>query len=646
MNSLVNTLNNLLVDVSNLTGVPLRASAENDIDWYLKEAPLLEKLILAELELGESMSDGSDGDSDDDEIINRIAVCLAAQDRILELTPNWLSALVRNWFLKRDPITLKHLRIVLLFCYKACLQHSYESELKTISTFVESHDSCRRWNHDFNIHGSSRLLNVARQLVRNVLEDCDWGSPPKHGPGAILDRDVQKGAWSTWYSTIEEVYPYGEFFLPSKGLSAKWPHPEIFEDKIQARVSLVPKDSRGPRLICVHPAEAIWVQQSARLSLEAAITKPWNKRSHRFGSLPHPCGKIAFDDQTINQRLAHKASLDRDNATIDLKEASDRIPCSLVEWLFDKDYRWIGCSRATKILYQGKTLIEDYAGYAPMGNATTFPVESLVFWALCTAAIMTHTEDAALLTAKSVHEAGGDYCDSLSKDRYYKKIGRLPSMSCYVFGDDIIVPSCFLGIVKDALTKCNLIVNSQKTFVRGSFRESCGLDAYRGINVTPLRWKLGVDIRSYEDMVSACNLAMRLRCSGYYNAATALYDEVGSALRIKVSEDRSWKKVVKALSGSNSNLPVTNNVDHGGIAEYITDAQLWGEYEHCVLFHPTLHKFVTNVLRLEQPSKRVVGDWYHLISSLTSLERGGLSTGHHSTLSRRTRLSRGWSDVT
>jgi len=648
MNSLVNTLNNLLVDVSNITGVPLRASAENDIDWFLYKAPLLEKLVLDEIELSEVVNDErSDGDWSPDQFINWWRAAEPAQDAILATTPEWLLPLMRQWLAKRDPNVLRELRTVLLFCYKACLPHSYESEVKAINTFVESNNSCRDWSCSFNRTGPTRVQYIARSLIRNVLEDCTWGSPPKHGPGQVYDKHVQKGNWSTWYSTIEQVYPYYEYFLPSKGLNNIQTTPNVIEDNIPARISLVPKDSRGPRLICIHPAEAIWIQQSARFSLETAISRPWHKRSHRFeGGLPHPCGKIAFDDQTVNQKLALKASSDKMNATLDLKEASDRIPNSLVEFLFDSEYRYIGCSRATKIFYKNKVLIEDYAGYAPMGNATTFPVESLVFWALSTAAIMESTEDAAIATAHSVVKAGGSFYDSLSKDKYLRKWNRLSSTSCYVFGDDIIVPSQFLDVVKNVLTMNNLIVNSQKTFSRGSFRESCGMDAYRGIQVSPLRWKLGSDIRSYEDMVSACNLAMRLRCSRYYNAATALYDEVGKALRIKVSEDRSWKKLNKAFSGSNSNLPVSNNTDHGGIAEYVSDACLWGEYSHCVLFHPTLHKFVTNIIRLEQPSKRVVGDWYHLISSLTSLERGGLSTGHHSTLSRRTRLSRGWSDVT
>jgi hypothetical protein len=96
-----------------------------------------------------------------------------------------------------------------------------------------------------------------------------------------------------------------------------------------------------------------------------------------------------------------------------------------------------------------------------MGSALCFPIEALTFWCLSVASIATsHAVD-------------------------YRKAARF----VYVYGDDIIVPTEYFQTVVDALSLANLKVNVNKSFHRGKFRESCGMDAYDGIDVTPTRIK-------------------------------------------------------------------------------------------------------------------------------------------------------------
>jgi len=59
----------------------------------------------------------------------------------------------------------------------------------------------------------------------------------------------------------------------------------------------------------------------------------------------------------------------------------------------------------------------------------------------------------------------------------------------HVFGDDLIVPSDYVHQVIGALESADLKVNVNKSFVDGYFRESCGVDAFKGVNVTPTRIK-------------------------------------------------------------------------------------------------------------------------------------------------------------
>jgi len=148
----------------------------------------------------------------------------------------------------------------------------------------------------------------------------------------------------------------------------------------------------------VHPAESIWIQQGQRQLLESRI------ESH-----PLTKGKIAFTDQTVNGKLALSSSKTREFCTLDLREASDRISCSLVKALFGPHtYEWMSCSRATHVkLLDGRVI--ELKKWAPMGNALCFPVESLVFFSLVVAGIRSHY---------------GENCNDV-----------------YVFGDDIIFPS-------------------------------------------------------------------------------------------------------------------------------------------------------------------------------------------------------------
>jgi hypothetical protein len=445
-----------------------------------------------------------------------------------------------------------------------------------------------------------------RRHVSSVLGLVDWREiTPFHGPGAVYDGNLNKGEWSKWFTTIDYLYPYFEFFGISRLNYRDGAEGFDIDDSIIARLIAVPKDSRGPRLICVHPTESIWIQQGLRVKLERAIARTRPRRPGWYW----PSGHINFDDQTVNAQLALKASGDLSYATLDLKEASDRLSDRLVQILFGRHYRWFGCCRAqyVEIPYGMTTfgrgsrsmkgpapfLREMIHSYAPMGNATTFPVQSLVFWSICVSA----------MEARGFHQ---------------------PS-DCYVFGDDLVVPNEMAQVCIDALISFGLVVNRRKSFFRGSFRESCGIEAFNGVDVTPVRWKTTYDATSLEDLQSLSSLAQRLRRQGYEDAAKELYSILSSrllAMRLKLS--------------------CTNNPDHGGIAEF-TENQIYVWRD--AYWHRDVQWFVSPILRLSQGERALTHGWNHVLSSLTSLERTGRSCDPASTPSRRTRLNRGWASV-
>jgi hypothetical protein len=101
------------------------------------------------------------------------------------------------------------------------------------------------------------------------------------------------------------------------------------------------------------------------------------------------------------------------------------------------------------------------AKYAGMGNATTFPIQSVIFAVLAISALLGRLRPS------------------------YRNVQRV-AQSVRVYGDDIIVPSNGSHRVVDWITRAGLTVNSRKSFLEGNFKESCGVDAFRGINITPL----------------------------------------------------------------------------------------------------------------------------------------------------------------
>jgi len=569
MHAIEQTYVGLLADVATSSGFrEIRGSYEG-LQWCLNEAPKLEKYILGCIETG--------GNPD------------------LDTFPVWLRRLAGASV--KDALMLRLLRQLLLFCYKASITHDNKTTEKTFQGFLETNLAVRN-SGNLLARASPVLLDSARRHVQSVLFGFrEKALKPSHGPGAVT---TSKSRWMHRYSTIESVYPYSDFYY----LYFNRDHISQYEDAdckdmIEAKLIAVPKDSRGPRLICVHPAEAIWLQQGLRRELERTI-------AIRRASLgPWPCGHVHFDDQSVNGKIALLSSRSGHYATLDMKEASDRISDVLVQVLFGRKYKFFGCCRAQKFVIPSlgslKNLRGDLHSYAPMGNATTFPVQSLIFWAICVAS----------LQRRGFHQPG----------------------AAFVFGDDIAVPSSCAEAVIDDLESFGLLVNRTKSFWRGAFRESCGVDAFNGVNVTPVRWKTTIDAEHISGMQSLSDIAMRLRKAGYEEAALCTYATLRRRLR--------------SISGKQ--LFTTNNDMHGGIAEYsLNEPQVWRD----AYWHRRFQWFHSPVWRLESSDDSVAScDWNHVLESVCSLERRssvdmtGMRSPRSESVLRRMKLNRGWIPV-
>jgi len=298
--------------------------------------------------------------------------------------------------------------------------------------------------------GQATVIRRARQLLNRVFSGSDFlNIRPKHGPGVVSTKETasEKYTFSSVSERLLQMYPFDAYFQASAGHVCDSIGEAIFPNTTTeppAQVLLVPKDSRGPRLISCEPLANQWIQQGQmRLIVELIEHHPLTRYN------------VHFTNQQPNQFGALLGSERQDYATLDLKEASDRVTVGLVRLLFPSGvYPYLAASRScyTQLPDGSKIKLNKFA---PMGSATCFTTLALTIWALLTAS----TTDAD--TREGI----------------------------LVYGDDVIVPTEFAEYAIEQLESFGLKINRDKSCVTGFFRESCGVDAYKGANITPLRFR-------------------------------------------------------------------------------------------------------------------------------------------------------------
>jgi hypothetical protein len=132
--------------------------------------------------------------------------------------------------------------------------------------------------------------------------------------------------------------------------------------------------------------------------------------------------------------------------------------------------------------------------FSTMGSALTFPVQSIVFSILAIASVLYVREQRP--GKKTIHDTG-----------------------VLVFGDDIVIPSDSVKALRECLGHLYLKVNHNKTFETGKFRESCGIDAYDGVDVTPVRLKSIPDVTRPASLISSVDMINLLKKKGYHSTA-------------------------------------------------------------------------------------------------------------------------------
>lgn len=379
--------------------------------------------------------------------------------------------------------------------YKLDLPCSKDKEDTVISTFLEVEKGLR----SLEIDESDGVIELASSIIAEIFEGFDPKKiVPQHGPGNVATREKGMDKWifRTLYGNIHQYYPYYFYYV----VSGKCLHDKkswyLGLERLQhgcARVTLVPKDSRGPRLISLEPLEYQFIQQGLWRAIHARL------RSH-----PLTKGHVNFRDQTVNQNLAKIGSYFDTWASLDMKDASDRVSLTLVRALFSKTPELLRALEATRSVgteLPDGTCVKLWK-FAPMGSALCFPVESIVHYALCVS-VVARSQSISIGEAKE---------------------------QVFVYGDDLIVAPEHAPGIMDALERFGLKFNRDKCFLSGPFRESCGYDALLGHNIAPIRWRKPwpENQRDAASLVAFSDLACAFYTRAYVRVANLLWDKMES----------------------------------------------------------------------------------------------------------------------
>lgn len=233
------------------------------------------------------------------------------------------------------------------------------------------------------------------------------------------------------------------------------------------RFSTVPKNNLVDRPICIEPLANILTQRQIGNGIRTCLQH-----------IDVDLNVLAFQ----HQRMVSIS----DYATIDLKNASDRIHLSLVKYLLpSRVFKFIEHARSemTLDLDDSYVLINKVSS---MGNGFTFELMSLILFALC----KSHSRDVS------------------------------------VFGDDIIVPNAVAPCIIEDLTLAGFVVNMGKTHINDDFRESCGaqyLDGHGYVESYDFRYPTNEG-----DCITTINKLSRL--ANLYPTFRDLYCEVYRAM--------------------------------------------------------------------------------------------------------------------
>lgn len=297
-----------------------------------------------------------------------------------------------------------------------------------ISSYLENENRLKEFVYDDD------TMCCLKDIISGWLKNFSITEAPRHSSGSTADAGSSLIAKerSLWFDELM-VHCLPNFFEIGERVSS--PFYRV------SKTIFVPKTAFSVRTISMEPASLQFWQQPIFLAFDNCFHRDLSEH-------------ISLDDQDRSRSLTIQASKTGEYATIDLSMASDSISLHLVERVFP----WavlqpLVATRSTHTELEG--IIIPLAKFSPMGSSVNFPIESLIFAAVCELVAIRHS-----------------YTKEQRKDAFV------------VYGDDIIIRTDLVSDLIVVLESIGFLVNREKSFSSGLFRESCGVYAYNGIDIS------------------------------------------------------------------------------------------------------------------------------------------------------------------
>lgn len=303
---------------------------------------------------------------------------------------------------------------------------------------------------------SDPIIGKLRRWVRNLLGKAPtWDQLfGRAGSGATADHLNLRDRWA--FGSI----PLG---VPDDFFRYNGHDDSVFNTDVvlTARASAVPKNRKSARIVASETSAAMFAQLAIMDAMDKKLAK-YRKRLPIRDADMHRKFLVDHADEAV---------------TIDLSDASDYISMDLASIVLPTDWFALlnACRSQAVRLPDGS--VERLATYAPMGNGYCFRLLSLVclgILAVC--------------------------CTRLYSD----------------FGDDMICLHADANRVLYALQACGLKVSTDKTCF-DAYKETCGLELWRGYNITPFKPK---KLLTFGDRLMDLGAAARAAARGLSGVAS------------------------------------------------------------------------------------------------------------------------------
>lgn len=304
----------------------------------------------------------------------------------------------------------------------------------------------------------------------------------RFGPGSTADGFTPYDRWRR-IGNIPDISP--SFYRCS--CRDTW-CPSGYDFTGVTRITEVPKSIKCNRIVSSEPAMRMYAQ----LGLADYIDP-------RLHSLFY--GHVSLHDQ-----IAHRNRLYAENSvTIDLSDASDYVSKDLVASVLPQLWPFLAKVRSNFALFPDGEEVP-LGTFAPMGSGLCFVVMTAVLLALLS-------------------------------------VGCGSQQQWSTYGDDIIIPREADPYVRYLLNAAGLVVNNNKSCSTGWYKEACGLELFKGFDLTPFYVRDDPAVVPSSTIEDGLN---RLDSIGMSATADALFEMHGLTMRQRWNVNlQRWELSVK-----------------------------------------------------------------------------------------------------